>query len=132
MEFPARGSPLQNYNKTLPGHAQKMNAHLRLWNRLYDNFLIVAQCVVRKGGYLALEWPLRCRYWRHRKVRKLLSGSAIKWGQYEGQSLRTRTSDPEGRSRRQGVDEGLEGCIQLAVSQVLPGTALPGGDTSIL
>ena len=66
------GSPAQNGNKYRPNYDKRMAAHYKLWSQLFDNFLIAAQAVVRRGGHLVLEWPSRCRYWKDPKVKTLL------------------------------------------------------------
>ena len=73
------GSALQNCNKHRPGHAKRMAAHLKLWEQLYGNFIILAQAVVKKGGYLCMEWPFNCRYWLHPKVKQFLAIEGLKW-----------------------------------------------------
>ena len=79
------GSSLQSLNKHLPEHASAMKAHLRLWHRLFNNFVLVAQAVVQRGGHLVLEWPVTCRYWKHPKVKKLLARGPLTW-----QNMRVR------------------------------------------
>ena len=56
-----------------------MNAHLELWNKLFDNFLVLSRTAVRRGGRLVLEWPTRCRYWKHPKVVALLGIPELGW-----------------------------------------------------
>ena len=73
------GSPIQNANKDRPGFARRMAHHLRLWHKLVDSFVLCAQAVIAKGGYVVLEWPSRCRYWRHPKVVSLLSHASLGW-----------------------------------------------------
>ena len=73
------GSPLQIMNKRNPSYKGKMKAHLKLWNRLFSNMLVVAQAIVRRGGHLILEWPERCLYWKHPKVLALLSRTTLSW-----------------------------------------------------
>ena len=41
------------------GFRAKLNQHFDLWNKLFDNFAIVAKAVLARGGHLALEWPSR-------------------------------------------------------------------------
>ena len=73
------GPPLQQLNKHLPGHRAKMAAHRKLWEKLFSNFLILAQAVVIKGGHLIIEWPSRCTYWKDPKVVHLLQNHSIQW-----------------------------------------------------
>ena len=56
------GSPAQNMNKHRAGHDRRMRNHRKLWVKLFRNFVVLAQAVVRRGGHLALQWPTRCRY----------------------------------------------------------------------
>ena len=97
------GSPLQNMNKWRPGHAQSMRKHLDLWTRLFDGYLALAQVVVQRGGHLAIEWPVQCRYWhepvvesllglkdlglRSMKVRACAHGQLFTDGPHEGKAL---------------------------------------------
>ena len=73
------GSTLQALNKHRPGHADKMRGHLRLWHRLFSNFLLLAEAVVNRSGYMVLEWPASCRYWKHPRVRALLGLEPLAW-----------------------------------------------------
>ena len=73
------GSPLQIMNKKKPSYGAKMQAHRKLFNRLYSNMLVVAQAVIRRGGHIVIEWPRRCLYWRHPRVTKLLSTGSLHW-----------------------------------------------------
>ena len=73
------GSPAQNGNIHRPNHAKRMAAHYKLWNELFDNYVIAAQAVVQRGGHLVLEWPSRCRYWKQPKVKALLGITELGW-----------------------------------------------------
>ena len=73
------GSPVQNANIHRPKYERRMHAHLELWNKLFDNFIVLSRAAIQRGGHLVLEWPTRCRYWRHPKVVALLGIPELEW-----------------------------------------------------
>ena len=70
---------MQNANAHRPGFAKRIARHLRLWHKLLDMFLVCAQSVIAKGGYVIIEWPSRCRYWNDPRVVELLSCESLGW-----------------------------------------------------
>ena len=63
------GSPWQNYNRRFPSAAAKIRVHIKVFNKLFDNFMITAREVIQCGGIVVNEWPERCAYWRFPKVK---------------------------------------------------------------
>ena len=44
------GSAWQNYNKQFPGAAAKIRQHIKIFNKLIDNFMMLARLVVECKG----------------------------------------------------------------------------------
>ena len=62
------GSAWQNYNKQFPNAAAKIRLHIKLFNKLFDNFMILARHIHTYGGIVVNEWPKGCAYWKYSKV----------------------------------------------------------------
>ena len=66
------GSQMQNLNIAQRGVTDGLRAHWKEFKRLFAAFVPLAHAVHSGGGLVAIEWPLRCTYWRDRRVLKLL------------------------------------------------------------
>ena len=47
----------------------RIRVHIKVFNKLFDNFMITAREVIQCGGIVVNEWPERCAYWRFPKVK---------------------------------------------------------------
>ena len=54
------------------GRTRKLAGHLRLYRALFKTFSVASKLAVSLGGLVVLEWPVRCAYWRHVPVLRLL------------------------------------------------------------
>jgi len=59
------GSAWQNYNKQFPGAAAKIRQHIKLFSKLFANFMILARLVISFNGTIVNEWPKGCAYWKY-------------------------------------------------------------------
>ena len=58
------GSPRARYNiKRGPKTRAKIMAHRALAAKLWENFVRIAEVVIKHNGYVAIEWPKSCLYW---------------------------------------------------------------------
>ena len=61
------GSQVQNLNSARFGFTAKLRGHWKEYHALWATFKTLATAVHTTGGLAAIEWPLRCRYWRDAK-----------------------------------------------------------------
>ena len=52
-----------------PAAVARIESHWTLHTRLWSKFRTVASHICALGAILCIEWPLRCRYWKDRRVR---------------------------------------------------------------
>ena len=63
---------MQNINRSRYGITDLLRGHWALFHRLWKALIPLAKAVHAAGGLVAIEWPLRCTYWRDAKVQKLM------------------------------------------------------------
>ena len=68
-------SSLQNMNRGTPRGAAKVAQYIREFKRIWKAFIRVAEAVVAKRGYIAIEWPQRCQYWTRHEVQEAMKQS---------------------------------------------------------
>ena len=61
-----------------------MMKHRILFNMLWRNFTIIAECARKCGHHIAIEWPKGCSYWLKPKVCALLSRYATVNAMFDG------------------------------------------------
>ena len=66
------GSQLQQVNIARFGVTEKLREHWRVFRQLWRALEIIARRVMRSHGLVAIEWPLRCAYWRDGRVLRFL------------------------------------------------------------
>eukprot|EP00972_Heterocapsa_arctica_P000854 119422-Heterocapsa_arctica.AAC.1 len=66
------GSPWQNLNRLRTGGQEKVDAHIRVFDRRSENLARVALECLKHGSSIAIEWPTGCAYWRYSKVLQFL------------------------------------------------------------
>ena len=64
---------MQNANIARYGITPKLRNHWKQFHDLWAAFRETASAVLRNNGLVAIEWPIRCRYWQDNRVRRLLS-----------------------------------------------------------
>ena len=67
------GSAWQNYNKQFPGAAAKTRQHIKLLNKLFANFMILARLALSFNGIIVNEWPKGCAYWKYPNVKEFFA-----------------------------------------------------------
>ena len=66
------------YYKTGNKKALKRLRGLRtLFRRLWLNFVIIAKEVIKTGGNICIEWPLRCLYWKDPHVNQFVEQCSL-------------------------------------------------------
>ena len=64
------GSIRSNMNmKRSPKTRAKILAHRVKAAQLWENFVKIAEVVIRHNGYVAIEWPKHCLYWKRPSVK---------------------------------------------------------------
>ena len=58
------GSPWGNINVHKPGGAARLRRHIKTFHLIWRAFTTCARKLAAKGGFIAIEWPRGCRYWR--------------------------------------------------------------------
>ena len=66
------GSQMQNANVARFGVTAKLRGHWNEFRQLWTRFQPLAEAVHSAGGLVAIEWPLRCKYWHDPRVERLL------------------------------------------------------------
>ena len=66
------GSPTWTVNVKKPGGPEKLAAHRKTFDKIWQSFEIVARECVNNGGKVAIEWPSHCTYWKLQKVQNLV------------------------------------------------------------
>eukprot|EP00972_Heterocapsa_arctica_P012713 1867073-Heterocapsa_arctica.AAC.1 len=61
------GSPWQKLNRLRTGGQAKIDAHIHLFDQIWEKFKHVALERRKDGGRVAIEWPTGCAYWRYPK-----------------------------------------------------------------
>ena len=64
------GSTLQNINIARHGVTDKLRSHWKLFKSLWTAFQRLAYAVQDTDGLVAIEWPVRCAYWRDARVER--------------------------------------------------------------
>ena len=59
------GSPWQHMNRHKPGGLEKLDAHIKDLYKIWTAFKVVARECIKHKGYIAVEWPSGCDYWRY-------------------------------------------------------------------
>ena len=59
---------MQNLNISRFGVTEKLQGHWRQFKLLWTVFQRLAAAVHDSGGIVAIEWPVRCKYWQDSRV----------------------------------------------------------------
>ena len=78
------GSPWMRINVRRPGGYAILRRHIKLFNKLWNNFEQVARAAHAAGNYIAIEWPRGCSYWKLPKVRRLMKDLNLKFIHFDG------------------------------------------------
>ena len=78
------GSPWTRINIKRPGGYAIHRRHIRLFNKLWHNFEIIARQAHAAGNPVAIEWPRGCSYWRLPKVQALCKELGLKFADFDG------------------------------------------------
>ena len=62
------GSQLQNANIARYGVTEKLKSHWKTFRKLWKVFRQLADAVLAAQGLVAIEWPVRCKYWHDSQV----------------------------------------------------------------
>ena len=73
-----------NLNRHKPGGEERLQYHLRLFRKLWNNFVIVAEAVRDAGGKICIEWPKGCRYWKDRAVARFVGKFGLSRFDFDG------------------------------------------------
>ena len=65
-------------NVKQPGGPEKLAAHRKTFDKIWQSFEIVARECVANGGKVAIEWPSHCTYWKLQKVQNLIKELQLK------------------------------------------------------
>ena len=90
------GSPWQHINRHRPGVAAKIDRHWELARRIWGAFALVAKKALENGGYVAIEWPASCAYWKWPQVRAFVEENGLCSNRIDGCqfNLRARNGLP--------------------------------------
>ena len=79
------GSPWQRINVAKSERARRLvEQHYALFRVLWKNSMRVVHEVVRKGGYVAIEWPKSCAYWREPEVCEAINSLGLQSVNFDG------------------------------------------------
>ena len=71
------GSQMQNLNIARFGVTEKLLGHWKDFKVLWTSFQQIADSVHMAGGIIAIEWPVRCRYWQDPRVLRAVKKFAL-------------------------------------------------------
>ena len=63
---------------------KRIQAHVVLFDKLFEYSKIVAQKVSESGGVIALEWPKGCDYWKFQVVQEFLVKHGLSSIEFDG------------------------------------------------
>ena len=73
LEAPAKAEEQHSRRRTRwADHAARVKKHIRLFKKLFHNFVILCGIVQEQGGTITIEWPTACNYWSFSVVNKCL------------------------------------------------------------
>eukprot|EP00971_Amphidinium_carterae_P195653 3882747-Amphidinium_carterae.4 len=70
-----------------PEYKKKMRDHERRFDKLWYNFVQVAEHCASAGGMVAMEWPTSCSYWQKARVKRFLKRNNMKKVDFHGCSV---------------------------------------------
>ena len=59
---------------------ERLATHHVLWEKLFINFEMAAERVLKRNGHIALEWPKGNSYWSHRRVKGFFKRATNTYG----------------------------------------------------
>jgi hypothetical protein len=68
----------------IKGMRKRLAKHLALFAKLWAAFVIVAEDCIAHGGYIAIEWPRACEYWRNAAVLEFVQKHQLTFADFDG------------------------------------------------
>ncbi len=56
------GSPMNSFNNGTPEGRKKTNDHVRLHEKIFAKFQVLAESLDGRKDFIAIEWPRNCKY----------------------------------------------------------------------
>ena len=105
-------------NVKRPGGYAILRRHIKLFNKLWSNFEVIARAAYAAGNYIAIEWPRGCSYWKLPKVVKLMRELRLEFVHFDGcmLGLKSRKGNPIRKpwsiaTNSQCLIQELRGCL---------------------
>ena len=87
------GCPWQRLNRKRKSARKKIRQHKIVFNKLMDNFVILAGAVDECNGDIHFEWPANCSLWKDHKVRNLADKHSLNRVTFHGCAAELKAKD---------------------------------------
>eukprot|EP00972_Heterocapsa_arctica_P088063 12984163-Heterocapsa_arctica.AAC.1 len=88
------GSPWQRLNRKHPGARLKIEANIKIFEDLIDNFITLARYIVNhRNGDIAYEWPTECDLWNRPEVVNMIFELSLNKASFHGCALGLTAED---------------------------------------